>query len=174
MDTKLIHWGYSFCDIGLTLSGWSTVDMHLWWYNESATSAQSRQYSAPSGMIQIWGWQFKMRFLSGACSRSTPCFHWSYRLLPLQLPLSAQYCRLCTLLPQWAAGFRSPQHHTKLCQRVLTSPHIGALINWALIPLQLPLCCLQIQQNHYSHTLNIQTLVCLFHTAVNKLKRCAL
>ena len=35
---------------------------------------------------------------------------------------SAQYCPLCALIPQWAAGFRSPQHHTKRRQRDLGSP----------------------------------------------------
>ena len=36
-------WGYSFCDNGCTLSGWSkTVDMPLWWHIKSATSAQSQ------------------------------------------------------------------------------------------------------------------------------------
>ena len=33
-------WGYSFCDTGRTLSGWShvtkTVDVPLWWHNECA------------------------------------------------------------------------------------------------------------------------------------------
>ena len=45
------NWGYSFCDTGRTISGWSkTVDMTLWWHNKSA---KSQHYSAPSGMIQI-------------------------------------------------------------------------------------------------------------------------
>ena len=79
--------GHSFCDTGCTLSGWSkTVDMPLWWLNKSVTSEQGQHYSAPSDMIQIWGWQIKSRMLSGASSRGTPCFHWNYKLQPLQLP----------------------------------------------------------------------------------------
>ena len=84
--------GHSFCDTGCTLSGWSkTVVMPLWWLNKSVTSEQGQHYSAPSDMIQIWGWQIKSRVLSGASSRGTLCFHWNYRLLLLllQLPLIA-------------------------------------------------------------------------------------
>jgi hypothetical protein len=121
-------WGYSFCNTGCELIGGSkTVDMPLWWHNKSATSAQSQHYSAPSDMIQIWGWQIKSRVLSGASSRGTPCFHWNYRLLPLQLRNTVSFALSFHSGQRGSASHhRSPQHHTKRRQSDLCElPQIG-------------------------------------------------
>ena len=63
---------------------------------------------------------------------------WNYRLLLLQLPLSAQYCLLCTLVELSTVGSElqiAPASHQTQAKG---SPQIGTLINGALNPLQLP------------------------------------
>ena len=98
--------------------------------------------------------------LSGTSSRGTPCFHWNYRLLPLQLPLAV--CNTVGTAHSCPSGYQASDRPS-ITPNLGKGTQIGALINLALNPLQLPLRCMQIQLSRCNH-MYACTHECTSHT----------